>query len=400
MKHTIVRLIPFGGFDIPGLEGWLAECSAQGLRFTAAMGPIALFERSAPHPVQVHLEPIQGPVAEDPELNAIYEQSGWQYWGMFRGSFFVYVSSDLEAQAHTDPDTLDYALRKFFHFKFACGLLLLLGNLLLLGLYGRGAPWEIDWVYLRYYPVETLSDGMIIPFLLASLGFFLIDLSYLLGLIHLLRYRKEVKNGISPRGHRGLGWLLAAGLLLLLPVLINTVQLFSGLDYRPYDLEGSGFVTLTDLEGADFRIHQDPFYHMDHISHYGTLLNPEHWYFQQYGSFSANQSPFDVPRLEISITRYPLEILAEMRFEEWSRQYINGSGDYETLEAAYGLDEIRYAPREKWIHTNELTGETRTFLPGGIFILRRGNTVLFADYYGEQDLLDYLPLFAATFDAL
>ncbi|MGO5022605.1 hypothetical protein ACTQ4E_05865 [Lawsonibacter sp. LCP25S3_G6] len=400
MKHTIVRLIPFGGFDIPGLEGWLAECSAQGLRFAAAMGPIALFERSTPLRVQVHLEPIQGPVAEDPELNAIYEQSGWQYWGMFRGSFFVYVSSDLDAQAHTDPDTLDYALRKFFHFKLACGLLLLLGNLLLLGLYGRGAPWEIDWVCLRYYPVETLSDGMIIPFLLAALGFFFVDLSYLLGLIHLLRYRKAVKNGTSPRGHRGLGWLLAAGLLLLLPVLINTVQLFSGLDYRPYDLEGSGFVTLTDLEGADFRIHQDPFYNMDYISHHGTLLNPEHWYFQQYGSFSANQSPFDVPRLEISITRYPLEILAEMRCEEWSRQYINGSGDYETLEAAYGLDEIRYAPREKWIHTNELTGETRTFLPGGIFILRRGTTVLFADYYGEQNLLDYLPLFAATFDAL
>ena len=190
------------------------------------------------------------------------------------------------------------------------------------------------------------------------------------------------------------------GVLLLLPVIINTVQLFSGLDYRPYDLEGSGFVTLNDLEGADFRIHQDPFYSMDYISRQGTLLSPEHWYFQQYGSFRTNQSPFDVPRLEISITRYPLEILAEMRMKEWSRQYINGSGNYQTLDAGYGLDEIRYAPREKQIHTNELTGETRTFLPGGILILRRGSTVLFADYYGEQSLTDYLPLFAATFDAL
>ena len=86
--------------------------------------------------------------------------------------------------------------------------------------------------------------------------------------------------------------------------------------------------------------------------------------------------------------------------DEWSRQYINGSGDYQTLDAAYGLDEIRYAPREKQIHTNELTGETHTFLPGGIFVLRRGSTVLFADYYGEQNLLEYLPRFAATFDAL
>lgn len=107
-----------------------------------------------------------------------------------------------------------------------------------------------------------------------------------------------------------------------------------------------------------------------------------------------------MPHLEISIVRYPLKHLAEARAEEWSRQSFNGSGDYETLEPAYGLDEIRYAPRERRTHTNELTGETRTFLPGGIFILRRGNTVLFADYYGEQDLLTYLPRFAAAFDAL
>lgn len=400
MKHSSVRIVPFGGFDIPGLERWLGECSSKGLRFTEAMGPMAFFERTAPHPVQVHLEPIQGPVEENPELNDIYEQSGWQYWGMFRGSFFVYASPDLEAQAYTDPDSLDYALKKFFRQKLAGGLFLMLANFLLLGLYWQGSPFEIDWQWLWYYPVETLSDGPIIPFLLAALGFFLVDLSYLLGLLHLLCYRSAVVRGAKPKGHRGVGWLLAAGVLLLLPVIINTAQLFFGLDYRPYDLEGSGFVTLTDLEGADFRIHQDPFYNMDYISHHGTLLNPEHWYFQQYGSFSANQSSFDVPRLEISITRYPLEILAQMRMEEWSRQYINGSEAYQTLEAAYGLDEIRYAPRREWIHTNELTGETRTFLPGGILILRRGSTVLFADYYGEQNLPDYLPLFAATFDAL
>lgn len=400
MKRTAVRVIPFGGFDIPGLERWLARLAAAGLRFSGTMGPLASFDRVEPGQVQVHLEPIQGPITENPELNAIYEESGWQYWGMFRSSFYVYASSDLEAQAHTDPDTLDYALGKFFRYKLACGLLLLLGNFLLLTLYGQGAPWEIDWVEFQYFPVETLSNGDTIPFLLAALGFFFVDLSYLLGLIHLLRYRKAITCRTKPRGHRGVGWLLAVGLLLLLPVLLNTAQLFFGLDYRPYGLEGSGFVTLTDLEGEDFPLHQDRFYSMDYISHQGTLLNPEHWYFQQCGSFRSNQSPNDVPRLEISITRYPLEVLAQLRAGERSRQYINGSGDYETLEPAYDLDEIRYAPRPAWTHTSELTGETRTFLPGGIFILRRGNTVLFADYYGEQNLLDALPRFAAIFDAL
>lgn len=400
MSKTTIRVTPFGGFDIPGLESWLAAMAAKGFRFTMTTGPLSYFDRDEARTVQVHLEPIQGSTDENPELNAIYEEAGWQYWGMFRGSFYVYASPDLEARAHTDPDTLDYALKKFFRQNLVGGVLLLLANVLLLGFYWQGSPWEIDLLWLQYYPVETLSNGTTIPFLLAGLGFLLIDLSYLLGLGHLLGYRRAVHSGGRARGHRGVGWLLAAGLLILLPVLINTVQLFSGTSYRPYDLEGSGFVTLTDIEGEDFRPSQRLLYNMDYISHGGTLLDPEYWYFQQYSSFRQDQSPNDVPRLEISIVRYPLEILAEMRAEEWSRQYLNGSGDFKTLVSDYGLDEIRYAPREKRTHTSEITGETRVFLPGGILILRHGSTVLFADYYGDQNLTDYLERFAAMLKGL
>ena len=400
MSKTAIRVTPFGGYDIPGLESWLAAMAAKGLRFTMTTGPLSYFDRTAPERMQVHLEPIRGSADENPELNAIYQEAGWQYWGMFRDSFYVYASHDPEALAHTDPDTLDYALKKFFRQKLVSGVLLLLANVLLLGLYWRGAPWEIDLWWLRYYPVETLSNGTTLPFLLAGLGFLLIDLSYLLGLGHLLGYRRAVHSGRRTRGHRGVGWLLAAGLLVLLPVLINTVQLFAGLDYRPYGLEGSGFVTLTDIEGEDFSITQRQFYSMDYISHGGTLLDPEYWYFQQYGFFGTNQSSDDVPHLEISIVRYPLEPLAEKRAEEWSRQYLNGSGDFETLPSGCGLDEIRYAPREERTHTSEITGDTRVFLPGGILILRRENTVLFADYYGCQELTDHLERFAAMLAGL
>lgn len=400
MKKASIYVIPYGGFDIPGLENWLAAMAAKGLRFQMTVGPIALFDKAPSEHVQVHLEPIRGGAEDDPELNTIYEEAGWQYWGMFRSNFYIYASTDLEAQAHTDPETLDYALKKFFRQKLVVGVLLLFANLLLLGLYWRGAPWEINLFWLRYYPVETLSNGRTIPFLLAALGFLLIDLSYFLGLFHLFRYRRATKNNRISRGHRGVGWLLAVGLLILLPVLINTAQCFAGVDYRPYDLEGSGFVTLTDIEGEEFSISQRQLYNMDHISHGGTLLTPKHWYFQQYGTFQKDQSPNDVPRLEISIVRYPLDMLAEMRAEEWSRQYLNGSGDFETLASDYGLDEIRYAPREERVHTSEITGETRVFLPGGVLIMRRGNTVLFADYHGYQDLTGHLEAFAAMLENL
>ncbi len=45
-------------------------------------------------------------------------------------------------------------------------------------------------------------------------------------------------------------------------------------------------------------------------------------------------------------------------------------------------------------HVNEIIGEPRVFLPGGILVLRRGDTVLFADYYGEQDLSEHIEHFA------
>ena len=252
MKHSAIRVIPYGGYDIPGLESWLSSMAGNGLRLASTAGPLALFDHVQPQKVQIHLEPIQGSTEENPELNAIYEKSGWQYWGIFQGSFFIYASPDMEAQAYTDPDSLDYALKKFFRQKLAVGLPLLLGNFLLPGLYGQGAPWELSGTLLRYYPVETLSNGTTIPFLLAVLGFCLIDLSYLVGLFHLMSYRRAVKNGRKVRGHWGIGWLLAAGLLVLLPVLVNTIQLFSGTDYRPYDLDGSGFVTLSTSRERTF----------------------------------------------------------------------------------------------------------------------------------------------------
>ena len=399
MSKTVCRITPYGGFDIPGLEGWLAALAGKGLRYSATMGPLTLFERTGPEQVQVHLEPIQGKVEEDPELNAIYQAAGWRYWGMFRGSFFVYASPDLEASAHTDPEVLDYALKRFFRRKLLGGLLLAFLNVLLLGLYQNGALWDVSWTWLRHYPLDSLDTRPILPWLLSFAGLVLIDLAYLLGLFHLARYRRAVRTGRRTRGLRGTGWLAAAGLVVLLPVLVNTVQCFAGMDYSPYGLEGSGFVTLTEIEGEGFHT-SNLFDSMDYISHGGTLLDPESWYFQQHGFVPPNKSPGDVPHLEIRAVRYPLQVLAEQRAEEWSSILTNGSQEWIDLGPVEGADQALYAPREERTHTSEITGETRVFLPGGELILRRGATVLHADYYGYQDLLDHLDAFVRTLNSL
>ena len=116
--------------------------------------------------------------------------------------------------------------------------------------------------------------------------------------------------------------------------------------HQPYDLEGSGFVTLTEIEGEDFRLSGDPMYNMDHISHGGTLLDPESWHFQQYAAFGQDQSPNDVPCLEATAVRYPLEILAQLRAEEWTRTHTNGSSDFQDLGAVEGTDQALYAVRD------------------------------------------------------
>ena len=400
MSKTTMRVIPCGSFDIPGLELWLSKLAGKGLRYLTTFGPFACLETAAPARVQVHLEPIQGPAEENPELNALYEAAGWELWGLFRNDFFVYATADPEAAAHTDPEALDWALRRFFRQKLVGGLLLIFFNFLLLGLYQNGAIWGIDLTWLHHYPLDALDIWPILPWTLSLIGMGLLDLAYLLGLAHLARYRRAVKGGRTIPVQRGLGWLVAAGALLLVLPVLNFAQAFLGQDYRPYDLEGSGFVTLTELEGEDFRLSGNLMYNMDYISHGGTLLDPESWYFQQYASFGPDQSPSGVPRLEVRAVRYPLEVLAELRVEELSRVLTNNSSDWVDLGPVEGADQAFFARREGRTHTSEITGETRVFLPGGELILRRGDTVLSADYYGDQDLPDHLDAFVRTLNSL
>lgn len=81
MSKTVIRITPVGGFDIPGLENWFAVMAGKGLRFSMTTGPLTIFEKTAQQTVQIHLEPIRGAVNDDPELNALYEDAGWHYWG-------------------------------------------------------------------------------------------------------------------------------------------------------------------------------------------------------------------------------------------------------------------------------------------------------------------------------
>ena len=386
MTKTVIRFTPVSGYDLPGLEGWLTKMAARGLRFVLTAGPFTLFERTEPRKVTVHLECAREKTdREDEELSALYGEAGWEYWGIFRKNFHIFAApAEEKAPAHTDPEVLLYAIRRFFRQKLLGGLGLALINLLLLAFY---YPGSYTLSVLRYCPAERL--GSVLPFFLSLAGLVLADLAYLHGLGVLLRLSRRVKRGLplSPApGSRLSGAAVAAATLLLGIVLVNfCTQLW---DYtRPWlSLEDSGFVTLTEIEGADFRLTQDSLLNMSRISHGDTLLSPESWYFQQYGAFAHYEdkavSLSTVPHLELYVTRYHFAALAKQRVLEWS--YYGGSDQYQVLEPAYGLDQILLLQGEK----------------GAYLILRMGNTVLRADYRGNQDLTNHLERFAQMMESL
>lgn len=375
-KKSCWKLMQVNGYDISSMERYFERMAAQGLLFSMTAGPLTLFRREEPKARQFHLEPILGKAEEDTQLNALYEDAGWHYLGMFRNNYFVFVTENLEAEAHTDPEALDYVLKRFFKQKLLSGLGLLALNFFLLSLYHRGWPGSIGRVDLQYFPVETISKYPVLPLLLSVLGLVLLDISHLLGLLCLRRCRAGKSAGRVSRS----GWLLAVGILVLIPVALNTIQLFSGLDDRPFDLADSNFVTLSEIEGPEFRLTGDNMYNMDYISHGGTLLGPESWYFRQYGAYSHFDGGIeinDVPHLVFSITRYPMEVLAQKRVQEWCAYRVTEE-KYQNLPPVDGLEEIYL------LEDGEIS----------YLVLRRGGAVLRADYQGDKDLSEFLKRFA------
>ena len=316
-QHTAVRFPPVSGYDIPGLERWLQRMAARGMQFSMTLGPFTLFLPAEPTSLRIHLEPARTKIAEDdPEIIGLYESAGWTHLGDFRKNFYVFATPEPDAQAHTDPQVLSYALRRFFRQKLLGGAGLALLNFLILSFFYSSR--FTDPTYLRFYWAELLA-GDLLPWLLALQGMGLTDLSYLLGLFSLWKFRRQIRHDLpitTPPASRLAGVLSALAVLPLVLVAAEFTFRYFTHGYFPYDLAGSGFVTMAEIEGPEFRPTGDTMYNMDYISHGDSPLTPENWYYQQWESnrvFGSGGSLADIPHLEINITRYLLPAVAERR---------------------------------------------------------------------------------------
>jgi len=381
------HITPVNGYDISALESWLAKNASYGKKFSFTFTPFTYFEPIEPVQLQIHLEPIRGKVEEDPELSDLFASAGWQYWGTFRSNYHVFATEDLEAQAHTDPELLDYALKRFFKQKAMWGIMLVIINVLLLNFFA--ADW-LDIMEWRFFWAENLA-GNFLPWLLTRLGLLLVDLAYLHGLFVLWRLQRRTKKGLPLTPTPGSSLSGKAAALAVIPlslVALEAAFLFLTHGYFPYDLANSNFVTMVEIEGEDFWPTGDLMYNMDYISHGYTLLTVPNWYFQQWESsrvFGSGGSLDNIPHIEIRITRYPLSFLAERRAWEW--QAWGGHDSYQALEPTDGLDEV-------WISHSERR-EGFCYL-----IVREGGTVMRVEYQGTKDITQYLPRFAQMLEEL
>ena len=234
---------------------------------------------------------------------------------------------------------LSYALRRFFRQKLLGGAGLALLNFLILSFFYSSR--FTDPTYLRFYWAELLA-GDLLPWLLALLGMGLTDLSYLLGLFSLWKFRRQIRHALpltTAPASRLAGVLSALAVLPLVLVAAEFTFLCFTHGYFPYDLAGSGFVTMAEIEGPEFRPTGDTMFNMDHISHGDSPLTPESWYYQQWESnrvFGSGSSLADIPHLDINITRYLLPAVAERR--AWGGRSSGGQGNHQALGAAHGVE--------------------------------------------------------------
>ncbi len=107
MKH-VHRLTPVSAFDVPGIESWLQDMSARGLRLIRFRPLFCTFERCEPEDRRYRVEAcphiFSGEVPAS--MKELYEEFGWEYTDAVGGGLQIFTTTDPNAPEPTsDPRT-------------------------------------------------------------------------------------------------------------------------------------------------------------------------------------------------------------------------------------------------------------------------------------------------------
>lgn len=253
---------PYPDYDIRGTEHWLEDMAAKGYHLCegyAFQAGHAYFLTGEPKQVRYRMDAAKAvrqtlfglndePLPPDEETQAFHAEFGWKYV-TFRGHFHIYVSEDPAApEMNTDPQIQAIALKQVTKRLWS--------QLLCLIVYGVFTCYPRTGFFF-----ETLVSQRLWVYLPRLIFVVLACAGWLPGLVHLVRFRSKLKQGIFPEhgNHRSEGMVKFLNRLRFAPFvwLIAMLLLFSSSafyinSHDPTALKGPGtgsypFPTVTEL---------------------------------------------------------------------------------------------------------------------------------------------------------
>lgn len=379
----VKRLPPCPDYDIRGTEHWLEEMAAKGFRLCrghAFQYGFAYFVTEPPQSLRYRLVPAKcisatlanpntAPNEPDAETVKFHADFGWDYV-TYRGQFWIFCCADPDApELNTDPrvqaialETVEKRLRSHLFWFLLYGLVITNGHRM---------PFFSTLLWAGWYAhaPRLILIGLII-------------LAWLPGLVHIIRFRKQLKQGIFPQAHpTGSPAKTYAMHLLRVGILVFWIAsvIFLSPDYTKYgdkltaeQASELSYITASDLFPEADVVHissSNYIYEWSTDASDACLKLGEHFRLEfpegtsVSGTWTLNRFETDAPWIAAGYAR-------EVRFFDRLRGFFQGSFDPIPMTVE-GAD---------WVGAYHIDSDYYKY-PMDVILLRKGNVVLEASLH-------------------
>jgi len=383
IKMMKQKAYPGSLYDLRGVEKWLEDLSAHGLRLEefSNLGKLAKLEKAPLSRRRYYLEPDFDQYGSD-EAKKVYMEQGWRYVCEVSGVFLVYESEDPWVQKPQRRQADEKKLRKKWRNLWLDLILWVVG----LGLAGWQAIEYMDLLDrydASYYDLLTGAGLMLIPVSVV----FLLELwmgftkSYDLHI-----WRMCVRRGETAepwQGMKAIRWVDYCILPIILAIMILLVLVANGFDSRKYVpvWRQDRVLPMVTLDVTEDVIHYapEPYGPSINVSFRRRMLIPQDIHIDSMGLF---ENPGDVDAwVEREHFRDPD---AEMRFAYY-RLWTEGMAVKLAESEAFQWEIERNSHEqfdELWLGSNKFGS---TFL-----VAREGDVVITVTYQGGSTLEAHL----------
>ncbi|NYB74133.1 DUF2812 domain-containing protein [Sedimentibacter hydroxybenzoicus DSM 7310] len=371
--------LPYDEAEIEAIEGWLESMAAQGFKLARIKGSRFGFEESSTNKVRYCIYPTMD--------DASFDMPGWKYVGKLSLYFNVFISEDNNDtdKPDVDPICMEVALKKQVFKRRYRGILFFLLAALLLILFIRLNFSSGGFIKMLVDYDVLLPVGILAGFIGAVLSVFLYVVA------HINRKKRinspmERKKQPVVKTHRIFEWCLIA--IIVISVFVIIVQLENAKRIETIPLDKYTFsiklplmeqISPNEWSAAEAIIHNSDLRSRYSVTEESRYVAPTILYVRQsvdtvQGISNVYEEPF---RYGVNYYEMINEDLA-VRYEEELRS--NLDSDEMTNIYVDGFDSATYF----------LKGKTENI------VLRAGNVVITAIYYGSGSLLDSVHQFSSA----